>query len=134
MCLSCDDGPCCAKALGNCGVLASDAVVLAIKARAAGGGKAGEVEAVFQRDRNAPEGLGLEIFATEMSSFVLGPRDVLCEVDVVARVAIRSSERCIEFRERVGIFSQISLAQQMNRRRGRGHNWDFIRADVAEIE
>jgi len=108
-----DDGSGLFEAGGHGGVLRDEAVVVAVEERAAGGGEAGEVEAVFEGYGDAPERLRCEVVAVECVGLRAGPGGVLCKVDVAAGVGVGVGERGVEDGVRVGGVVEVLLPQRL---------------------
>jgi len=86
--LASDEGSSLLEASRHGGVLRGEAVVVAVERGTAGGREAGEVEAVFERDGDAPESLRCDVVAVERVGLRAGPGGVLREVDVVAGIGV----------------------------------------------
>ena len=107
-----DDRASGAKLGGDKGVGSGEAVVIAVEGGTAGGGEACEVEAVLKRDGDAPERLGVEVFATQPGGLLTRPCGVQREVNVVAGVAVGTADGVVKFGAGVGGGVAITLAQR----------------------
>ena len=95
-----DDCACCSKLFDEPGILRGVGMKIAIEAHATTGGRASEIEAVFDRDGEAPErgaavgewacGAARHGFGT--MDFGIGPGLILPEVGVVAGVLAGTRE------------------------------------------